>query len=109
MNDEESHLGFNETVELLSNTLPNNALEHLRAEDEVVQKLFAQREITNKTILPLLDDQGVRRYQIVRYAVNQLLQLQNINRDESDIYHKVEPELKGDKNPFLLIVKKLIA
>jgi hypothetical protein len=93
-----TQLGFDETVELLSNTLPVMALhEHM-----------GQRNVSDSNVNELLDEHGVNRYQITRHIVREILAEQDRSSDEDDIFSLVQSAL-GMKNPFRIHIRTLLA
>lgn len=102
-------LGFEQTVDLLSNTLPARALQ------SVVEKLSeADRhrlnalDVNDRTIATLLDE-TLRRYIMTRAAVQDLLSGDDADVESTaDVYQRVDPKLRGEGNPFLQPVAALV-
>tara|TARA_Y100000310_G_scaffold230136_1_gene232564 strand:- start:1569 stop:1946 length:378 start_codon:yes stop_codon:yes gene_type:complete len=105
----DSKLGFNETVELLSNQLPARALSWLTEETgEVDGETLQSNGITDQSIAMLLDEGGIHRYQITRAAVDAVLSAKQTPRTSPDIFSVVDPELRQDQNPFIEQIRTLL-
>ncbi len=105
----DSKLGFRETVELLSNQLPARALAWLTEETgELDGEALRSENVTDQSILALLDEGGIHRYQITRAAVDAVLSAKQTSRTSPDIFSIVDPELRQDQNPFIEEIRRLL-
>lgn len=106
MGPDSSHVGFNDTVELLSNVLPARALQQVITEiEEEARVRLELAGVNDASIAALLDTEGVPRYQIARKAVRDAGASEET---AGDVFGRVDARLRGDNNPMILHVRMLV-
>lgn len=99
-------LGFQETVDLLSNTLPVRALHWMEENGDITPERRAELGWTDAAAIDVLLRCGIRNVQVTRNAVRACLTPST--REDSDVFSRVNPLLSGEGNPFVAAFRKLL-
>jgi spore germination protein GerM len=100
-----SRLNFQQTVDLLSQTLPVRALHWLEENGDITPERRTELGWTDDAAIDVLLQRGIPNVQVTRNAVRECLA--DILED-SDVFSLVNPLLSGERNPFVAAFRTLL-
>ena len=100
---------YQETIDLLANILPARALHDLTdGQTGFAPQIVAAGGLHDRTVRSRLESAGLNVRECVERAVEEVLQQKKLPRDSDNIFNAVDHDLRGDGNPLLPHVRRLV-